>query len=64
MRPDIVSDARVYHLSYSRDSVVETRVKSPRHFVLYRYTPGNVDFARLLHDRRNLMDHLPSGFRA
>lgn len=61
MRPDLVPGAYVYHLMSSRDRVSGERVKSPRHFVLYRYTNGRIEFARLLHDSRDLERHLPGG---
>ena len=58
-RPDLAPNAYVYHLSFSRDRVAGESVKTPRHFVLYRFAGGAVEFARLLHDSRDLAQHLP-----
>ena len=62
-RPDLAPHAYVYHLIYSRDRVTGPRVKAPRHFVLYRYNHGKVEFARLLHDSRDLAQHVPEALR-
>jgi len=62
-RPDLAFDAYVYHLSFSRERVPGERVKTPRHFLLYRFAGGAVEFARLLHDSRDLARHLPDGYR-
>ena len=64
MRPDLAPDAYVYHLMFSRDRVSGEGVKSPRHFVLYRYRNDRIEFARLLHDSRDLERHLPGGLGA
>ena len=53
-RPDLAPHAYVYHLMFSRE-----RVKAPRHFVLYRHINEKVEFARLLHDSRDLARHVP-----
>jgi len=58
-RPDLASDAYVYHLAFSRDRVAGDPVKTPRHFVLYRFAGAAVEFARILHDSRDLPQHLP-----
>jgi toxin ParE1/3/4 len=58
-RPDLSPHAYVYHLSFSRDRVAGEKVRTPRHFVLYRFSGGAVEFARILHDSRDLMRHLP-----
>ena len=60
VRLDLAPDAYVYHLIFSRDRVAGERVKSPRHFVIYRHTDDKVEFARLLHDSRDLARHLPA----
>lgn len=59
VRPDLAPHAYVYHLMFSRERVAGERVKAPRHFVLYRYMDEKVEFARLLHDSRDLARHLP-----
>jgi toxin ParE1/3/4 len=58
-RPELAPDAYVYHLRHSRDRTTAGIVKKPRHFVLYRYIGTHVEFARLLHDSRDLAQHLP-----
>ena len=61
-RPDLAPNAYVYHLMFSHDLVTGRRVKTPRHFIVYRYADGPIEFARLLHDSRDLLRHLPSGY--
>ena len=63
-RSDLAPHAFVYHLALSRDRVTGERVKSPRHFILYRYAEDKVEFARLLHDSRDLSRHRPATFPA
>jgi len=58
-RPDLAPHAYVYHLMFSRERVAGERVKAPRHFVLYRHIDEKVEFARLLHDSRDLARHVP-----
>jgi len=63
-RPELlISNARTYHLSFSRDHVAGGRVQEPRHFVLYRYGDGVVEVGRILHDSRDLKRHVPDGYR-
>jgi toxin ParE1/3/4 len=62
-RPDLAPHAYVYHLMFSRERVEGERVKAPRHFVLYRHMDDKVEFARLLHDSRDLARHVPAGLR-
>jgi toxin ParE1/3/4 len=64
-RPEIMSEgARTYHLSLSRTRVSGSRVKEPRHFLLYRRREdGVIEVARILHDGRDLARHLPEGYR-
>ena len=62
-RPALGANAYVYHLMYSRDRVSGERVKAPRHFILYRYADDRIEFARLLHDSRDLARHLPTDYR-
>lgn len=63
-RPDItVPGVRAYHFNFSRDHVQGQRVKAPRHFLLYRQrTDGQVEIARILHDSRDLPQHLPQTY--
>ena len=50
---------RAYHLALSRDHVQGQRVKSPRHFVIYRRSgEDTVSVARILHDSVDLPRHL------
>lgn len=64
-RPEImVRGARTYHLEFSRNRVSGSKVKKPRHFLLYRCRDdGVVEVARILHDGRDLQRHLPEGYR-
>jgi toxin ParE1/3/4 len=64
-RPDLmVEGARTYHISLSRSRVSGSKVKEPRHFLLYRRREdGVIEVARILHDGRELQRHLPEGYR-
>jgi plasmid stabilization system protein ParE len=64
-RPEImIEGARTYHLSLSRAGVIGSRVKDPRHFLLYRRREdGVIEVARILHDGRDLERYLPEGYR-
>jgi toxin ParE1/3/4 len=64
-RPEIrVSGARTYHLWHSRSRVEGPSVKAPRHFLLYRRRDdGAVEVARVIHDARDLVRHLPESYR-
>lgn len=67
-RPELAPNAYVYHLSFSRDHVPGDhvpgeRLKSPRHFILYRFSGQRLELSRLLRDRCDLERHLPSGFQ-
>jgi toxin ParE1/3/4 len=62
-RGEIGAHISTYHLKYSRDNVRGERVKQPRHFILYRYTDSFIEFARLLHDSRDLERHLPASYK-
>ena len=58
--PDgLPSGVYTYHLSTSRDHVAGDRVKTPRHFVIYRIAAPLVEVLRILHDSRDLARHLP-----
>jgi toxin ParE1/3/4 len=59
-RPDLAPHAYVYHLIFSRERVAGERVKAPCHFVIYRQIDEKVEFARLLHDSRDLARHVPA----
>ena len=54
-RPEImVRGARTYHLDLSRNRVRGSKVKGPRHFLLYRRRDdGVIEVARILHDGRD-----------
>ncbi len=62
-RPDLASHAYVYHLVFSRERVAGERVKAPRHFLLYRHMGEKIEFARLLHDSRDLARHVRAGLQ-
>ena len=64
-RPEImIEGARTYHLSFSRRRVSGLGVKEPRHFLLYRRrNDGVIEVARILHDARDLVRHLPEDYR-
>jgi len=56
-RPEIAKDCRTHHLFHSRKRAGArgSRVRSPRHFLLYRVTAtGVVEIGRLLHDSMDL----------
>lgn len=57
-RPDLALHAYVYHLVFSRERVAGEQVKAPRHFLLYRHMGEAIQFARLLHDSRDLARHI------
>jgi len=60
--PELHRDARLYFLASSRAE--GKRVKSPRHFILYRIRASALEVGRILHDSRDLARHLPRGYRA
>jgi toxin ParE1/3/4 len=64
-RPEImIEGARTYHLEFSRSRVSGLTVKTPRHFLLYRYLDERViEVGRILHDSRDLQRHLPESYR-
>ena len=63
-RPEIMIDgARTYHLSLSRPRVSGIRVKEPAHFLLYRRRGEAIEVSRILHDARDLEQHLPVAYR-
>jgi toxin ParE1/3/4 len=66
-RPEIAASARTYHLMHSRNHVATktSRVKRPRHFLLYRTRPdGIVEIGRVLHESMDIAKHLPDEFRS
>jgi toxin ParE1/3/4 len=64
-RPELSSGARTYHLRFSRDRArASGAVKNPRHFLVYRRRgEGAIEVARVLHDARDLEQHLPEDYR-
>jgi len=64
-RPEIpIQGARTYHLEFSRTRVSGSRVKEPRHFLLYRRREdGVIEVARILHDGRDLQRHFPEDYQ-
>ena len=60
-RDKVIENARFYHLMYSRKSVaVDQRVRKPRHFILFRIVEEQqIEIARLLYDRMDIVQHLP-----
>ena len=65
-RPEIAKHCRTYHLFHSRKKAGKrgSRVRDPRHFLLYRRTETNaVEIGRVLHDSMELEHHLPVGYR-
>jgi toxin ParE1/3/4 len=58
-RPELPDGVYTYHLAGSRDRVAGDRVKAPRHFLLYRVVSIHVEVLRILHDSRDLVQHLP-----
>jgi toxin ParE1/3/4 len=64
IRPDIVGGARTYHLQFSRNRVAGDRVRTPRHILVYRERNRVVEVGRVLHDARDLPNHLVKSFRS
>jgi toxin ParE1/3/4 len=58
-RQELLSGVYTYHLASSRDHVPENRVKSPRHFLVYRVITDRIEILRVLHDSRDLDRHIP-----
>ena len=59
-RPELPKGFYIYHLASSRDRVAAgNRVKTPRHFLLYRVVSVSVEVLRILHDSRDLAQHMP-----
>jgi toxin ParE1/3/4 len=60
----LIEGARIYHLESSRNRVRGKRVKTPRHFLLYRRSvDGGVEVGRVLHDACDLARHVPDEYR-
>lgn len=60
-RPELPQGVYTYHLASSRVRVqAADRVKTPRHFLLYRVAVARVEVLRILHDSRDLALHLPT----
>lgn len=68
-RPEmLIEGARTYHISLSRERarMAAGAVHRARHFILYRRSkdkPNVIDIGRILRDDRDLVRHLPEGFR-
>lgn len=58
-REDLLPGIYTYHLAFSRQHVPEGRVKSPRHFLVYRIMMDRIEILRALHDSRDLDLHIP-----
>ncbi len=59
--PEVAAGLRIYHLLHSRMRIpLKTgRVKTPRHFLLYRLRGDNqVEIGRVLHDSMDLKRHV------
>lgn len=66
LRAEIAESARTYHHDFSRDRVdsAASRVRQPRHFLLYRAkADGTLEVGRVLHDSMDLERHLPQDYR-
>jgi toxin ParE1/3/4 len=59
-RPELQRDIYTYHLLFSRDQVAGDRVNAPRHFLVYRVVSDSVEVLRIIHDSRDLAQHLPA----
>lgn len=59
LRQDLLPGIHTYHLAFSRDHIHENRVKSPRHFLVYRVVMDRIEILRILHDSRDLDRHIP-----
>jgi len=57
-RPELPEDIYVCHLACSRERIAGDRVKAPRHFLMYRIAGVRVEMLRILHDSRDLAQHL------
>jgi toxin ParE1/3/4 len=63
-RPELmIEGVRTYHLSFSRGRAGRPGVKDPRHFLLYRCRGDVIEVARIIHDARDLEQHLPPEYR-
>ncbi len=58
-RQELVAGVYTYHLASSRDHVPENRVKSPRHFLVFRVVTDRIEILRVLHDSRDLNRYIP-----
>lgn len=59
-QPELPQGVYIYHLASSRERVaIADRVKTPRHFLIYRVAASCVEVLRILHDSRDLAQHLP-----
>jgi len=60
-RAELAEGVRVYHLRFSRDRARSALgiVKHPRHFLVYRCHDRAIELLRILHDARDLQQHIP-----
>jgi len=58
--PELPGDVRIYHLRNcaERAETESGRVKSPRHFVVYRSADDHLEVIRVLHDSMDLKQHV------
>ena len=59
-REDLLPGIYTYHLALSRERVPQGRVKSPRHFLVYRVVTHRIEILRVLHNGRDLDHHTPA----
>ena len=57
-RQELLPGIYTYHLVFSRERVSADRVKSPRHFLVYRVIVNHIEILRVLHDSRDLVRHI------
>jgi toxin ParE1/3/4 len=58
-RPELGPDFLTYHLASSRANVAGQKVRTPRHFVVYRQRDAaTIEIVRILHDNRDLARHI------
>jgi toxin ParE1/3/4 len=66
-RPELARDARTYHLAFSRRNVGAAvgAINRPRHLLVYRPVGDEIlDIGRILHERMDLAQNLPSEYRS
>ncbi len=60
-RPELGDDMLTLHLSNSRDRARSELgvVRRPRHFLVFRRTDNGVELLRVIHDARDIQQHVP-----